>query len=73
MAVVGVVLASAATSVYPHYATGAHALADQQLAGALMWIGGGTVLGAAFLACGWQALVAEERRAVAREARGGHA
>jgi cytochrome c oxidase assembly factor CtaG len=73
MAVVGVVLNTSATVVYSPYAAQAHALGDQQLAGALMWVGGGTVIGTAFLLCGWQALVAEERRAVAREARGGHA
>jgi putative membrane protein len=69
MAIVGVVLNDSAGFVYDAYPD----LADQQLAGALMWIGGGTVIGAAFLLCGWQALLAEERRAVAREARGGGA
>jgi putative membrane protein len=68
MAVVGVVL-NAGDPVYNAYPD----VVDQQLAGALMWIGGGTVIGAAFLLCGWQALLAEERRAVAREARGGSA
>jgi cytochrome c oxidase assembly factor CtaG len=75
MAIVGVVLNTSAGVIYSPYASSARqlgisALADQQLAGALMWVGGGTVLGIAFLACGWQALVAEERRQVAREARG---
>jgi putative membrane protein len=69
MAVVGVVMNSSAGPLYSAYPD----LADQRLAGALMWIGGGTVLGAAFLICGWLALLAEERRAVAREARGGRA
>jgi cytochrome c oxidase assembly factor CtaG len=75
MAVVGVVLNSSAGVVYSPYAASARqlgisALGDQQLAGALMWVGGGTVLGLAFLACGWQALLAEEKRQLAREARG---
>ncbi|MEA2425859.1 MAG: hypothetical protein QOH13_2269 [Thermoleophilaceae bacterium] len=78
MAVVGVVLNTSAGVVYAPYAApartlGISALADQQLAGALMWLGGGTVIGAAFLICGWQALLAEERRAVLRESRGEHA
>lgn len=75
MAIVGVVLNTSAEVVYAPYASSAQqlgisALADQQLAGALMWVGGGTVLGAAFLVCGWQALVAEERQQAHREARG---
>jgi putative membrane protein len=69
MAVVGVVLNSSASPVYAVYPD----VADQQLAGALMWIGGGTVIGVAFLLCGWHALMAEERRTLAREARGGGA
>ena len=78
MAVVGVVLNNNAGVVYAPYATSAQklgisALADQQLGGALMWVGGGTVLGLAFLLCGWRALLAEERSQVAREARGGGA
>jgi putative membrane protein len=67
MAVVGVGMNSSGRAIYTAYAD----VADQQVAGALMWIGGGTVLGAAFLICGWLALLAEERRAVAREMRGG--
>jgi putative membrane protein len=75
MAIVGVVLDTTTGVVYSPYASSARglgisALGDQHLAGALMWIGGGTVLGIAFLACGWHALVVEERRQVAREARG---
>jgi putative copper resistance protein D len=78
MAIVGVVLNNNAGAVYQPYASAAQqlgisALADQQLAGALMWVGGGTVLGLAFLLCGWHALLAEERSQVAREARGGGA
>jgi putative membrane protein len=69
MAVVGVVMNSSSGAIYSAYPD----VADQQLAGALMWIGGGTVLGAAFLVCGWLALLAEERRAIAREMRGGSA
>jgi putative membrane protein len=69
MAVVGVVMNSSAGAIYAAYPD----VADQQLAGALMWIGGGTVLGGAFLICGWLALMAEERRALARDARGGRA
>jgi putative membrane protein len=76
MAAVGVVLATGSGVAYEPYvaagrALGVSALSDQRLAGALMWIGGAAVLGAAFFACGWQALVAEERRALAREARTG--
>jgi putative copper resistance protein D len=78
MAIVGVVLNNSPGIVYVPYAASAQTLgisafADQQLAGALMWVGGGTVLGLAFLLCGWRALLAEERRQVAREARGGGA
>jgi putative membrane protein len=75
MALVGVALSTTADLVYQPYASTAPAgispLDDQRLAGALMWLGGGGVVAAAFLACGWRALVAEERRALAREARGG--
>jgi cytochrome c oxidase assembly factor CtaG len=76
MAIVGVALNTSGSPAYDHYADtarslGVSAVADQQLAGALMWIAGGVGLGAAFVACGWRALAAEERRAVAREARTG--
>jgi putative copper resistance protein D len=75
MAVVGVGLSTAGSVVYAPYerttqALGLSPLADQHLAGGLMWIAGALVLGVAFVASGWQALLAEERRAIAREARG---
>jgi cytochrome c oxidase assembly factor CtaG len=73
MGVVGAVLTSTETPIYPHYAGTARALGvsasgDQQLGGAVMWVGGGYVLVAATLVSVWTALLLEERRARAREA-----
>lgn len=48
---------------------GISALADQHAAGALMWAGGGTIAAVLTLVAAWSALVQEERRALAREAR----
>jgi len=48
---------------------GISALADQHAAGALMWAGGGTIAAALTIVAAWIALVQEERRARAREAR----
>jgi len=72
MAAVGVALATASTVVYAPYGTSAQALgvsplADQRLAGAIMWIGGSAAMAVAAVALGWRALVAEEARQVARE------
>lgn len=72
MALVGVVLLTADHAVYPPYADAARALggsvvADQQLAGTIMWVGGKLVLVAAVLTIGWSALVGEERRQAARD------
>jgi putative membrane protein len=47
---------------------GISALADQHAAGAMMWVGGSALAAALTIVAAWSALVAEERRAVAREA-----
>jgi cytochrome c oxidase assembly factor CtaG len=71
MAALGAVLAAARGVVYPWYATrSADPLADQALAGAIMWIGGMLVVLPALLALAWAALAREERRQRAREALG---
>jgi putative membrane protein len=67
MVAVGVVFTYANTLRYPYYAAPARALhasalADQQLAGIIMWFGGGLLGAALALALVIQALVAEERR-----------
>jgi putative membrane protein len=72
MAFVGVALLSADTVAYAPYADAARALdgsalADQHLAGTIMWAGGTLVLVAAVLIAGWAALVREERRQEARD------
>lgn len=64
MGAIGAVLTAAPSPLYRGYSH----LDDQQLAGAVMWVGGGYVLVAATLAAVWAALVAEERRARRREA-----
>jgi putative membrane protein len=74
MALVGAYLNRAPTLVYPAYAAPAHALgisavADQQQAGAIMWVAGNTIVIAVGLAAALAALVADERRQQAREAR----
>lgn len=73
MALVGVGLATASEVWYPSYlepaqALGVSALADQQEAGMIMWLGGSLFLAAATVVIGWAALVREERRQAAREA-----
>jgi len=72
MAAVGVALANAATVVYAPYAEtaaayGTGALADQRLAGTIMWVGGSALMGLLAVALGWRAALAEEARQLARE------
>jgi len=76
MSAAGVVLEADPTARYHQYLgparrLGISALADQRLAGALMWIAGALAMGVIGLTMAWRALVAEERRAVAREAYSG--
>jgi putative membrane protein len=73
MALLGVVVASADHPLYSAYAAsagrfGTTALADQQAAGHVMWIGGTLALAATLLPAAWHGLQAEERRARLREA-----
>jgi putative membrane protein len=71
MGVLGTILAAEQHVVYAPYAKRTtDALADQHLAGGLMSVGGMVVVLPALLALAWRALVAEERRATVREARG---
>jgi putative membrane protein len=71
MAALGATLAAEEHVVYAPYARpGTDALADQHLAGGLMSVGGMVVVVPLLLALAWRALVAEERRATVREARG---
>jgi putative membrane protein len=72
MALIGVVLMSRDNVVYPSYGAGAarwgvSALADQQVAAALMWVGGSLALIAITVGVAGVALRREEARAVARE------
>jgi cytochrome c oxidase assembly factor CtaG len=72
MSVVGVILETDGTPRYPEYLAparrlGISALADQRLAGALMWVAGTLVMGVIALLVAWHSILAEERRAVARE------
>ncbi len=74
MALIGAYLNRAPTLVYSAYAAPAHALGispvlDQQRAGAIMWVVGGTVMALVGLWCAVAALVGEERRQRARDAR----
>jgi len=74
MALVGAYLNRHATLVYPAYGPpaatlGIDPLADQAQAGAIMWVVGGVVMTAVGLWAAVAAMVAEERRLVAREAR----
>jgi putative copper resistance protein D len=74
MALVGAVLNRHAALVYPAYAAPAHAagisaLADQAQAGAVMWVGGNTIVIAVGLWAILAVMVGEERRLAAREAR----
>lgn len=72
MSVVGVILETDAAPRYTWYLTparemGVSALADQRLAGALMWIAGTTAMGAIALSVAWRSIVVEEDRAQTRE------
>lgn len=73
MGLVGAWLASAPDVRYRSYLAAAHAwgrsaMGDQQLAGALMWVGGGLPLAGAVVALAWSSLRREHARALAREA-----
>lgn len=75
MALVGAYLNRHATLVYPPYgpparALGISALDDQAQAGAIMWVVGNTIMVAVGLWAAIAAMLAEERRQTAREARG---
>lgn len=74
MALVGAYLNRHATLVYPAYGPPARALGisgldDQAQAGAIMWVVGGVIMTAVGLWVAVAAMVAEERRQVAREER----
>jgi putative copper resistance protein D len=74
MAVVGAYLNRHATLVYPAYGPPAHALGvsavdDQGQAGAIMWVVGDVIMVAVGLWAALAAMLAEERRLLAREAR----
>lgn len=74
MALVGAYLNRHPTLLYPAYgpparAMGISAVVDQQQAGAIMWVVGSVIVIAAGLWAAIAALVAEERRQQAREAR----
>jgi putative copper resistance protein D len=74
MAILGAYLNRHLTLVYPSYgpparAMGISAIVDQQQAGAIMWVAGSAVVIAVGLWAVIAALVAEERRQQAREAR----
>jgi cytochrome c oxidase assembly factor CtaG len=74
MGFIGAYLNRHATLVYPAYGMpartlGISALYDQAQAGAIMWVIGGTIMAAAGLWSTVAALVAEERRQVARDTR----
>jgi putative membrane protein len=76
MALVGAYLNRHATLVYPAYGPPAHALGvsaldDQGQAGAIMWVVGSSIMVAVGLWAALAAMVAEERRLVARESRAG--
>lgn len=72
MAVPGALLTFAPTVRYAFYlkparALGRSALADQHLAGAIMWVGGGILMFALALGVAMSAMLAEERRQQRRE------
>jgi len=74
MALPGVVLTLDRAPRYAAYlaparALGVDPLRDQQLAGTIMWVPGSVLAAALTLLVAWLALVQEERRALAREAR----
>ena len=76
MAVPGALLAFSRHVDYPHYlatshALGRSALADQQLGGAIMWIGGTLAMFALALWIALSAMLAEERRQRRRELQAG--
>jgi len=73
MNALGAVLVSADRLAYPAYraparALGRDPLADQALAGGIMWVGGMAIVLPLLLVLAWQALIGEERRQRAREA-----
>jgi len=75
MALVGAYLNRHATLFYPPYgpparALGISALDDQAQAGAIMWVAGNSVMVVVGLWAAVAAMVAEERRQVARDSRG---
>jgi putative membrane protein len=72
MGAVGAVFMGASKPLYSNYLAPAHklgvsALADQQLAGAVMWIGGSMALMVALVAIAWSRLLLEERIASGRQ------
>jgi cytochrome c oxidase assembly factor CtaG len=72
MTIIGVYLNRSTTLVYAPYAEPAHllgisAIVDQQQAGAIMWVIGGTLMGAIGIWQAMAALIAEERRMQNRE------
>jgi ubiquinol-cytochrome c reductase cytochrome c subunit len=74
MAAPGIVLSIDQSVRYPSYlaparALGVSALADQHEAAAIMWVAGSILAGALTVLAAWLALVQEESRALAREAR----
>jgi putative membrane protein len=74
MALVGAYLNRHPSLVYPAYGPPAHALgisavADQQQAGAIMWVAGNLIMIAVGLWAAFAAMLAEERRQQARDAR----
>jgi putative copper resistance protein D len=78
MSVVGVILETDGSPRYHAYIAparrlGVSALGDQRLAGALMWVAGTLVMGVVALTVAWRSILAEERRAVAREWHEDHA
>jgi putative membrane protein len=78
MAIPGALLTFATTVRYSHYLApartlGRSALADQQLAGVVMWIGGGIAMFALALVLAMQAMLAEDRLQRRREGHAGGA
>jgi putative membrane protein len=74
MALIGAYLNRQPTLVYSAYAAPAHVLGvspvlDQQRAGAIMWVAGGSAMALVGLSCALAALIGEERRQRARDAR----
>ena len=70
MVLLGATLTGGTDAVYAPYADAlgpAAALADQQTAGALMWLGGSLPMALALVVVGWVAVLREEAREVARE------